>query len=245
MPETGKRIKEEFGLSDEASAIQEYSALNSAFLYPNYPLIADEVISRLNFTPQVILDIGTGLGTLALEFAQRLPAAEVFGLDISQEMLEEAQRNTREREVGNVMYISCDAHRPSFKNLSFDLVVSFGVLHHLNDLNSAFSGIKNLLKPRGVACIYDLRKDAPWDLVSKIAKEMSPLHRKAFLESIEESFDEAHLKNILQGFGLADFSVSFPKYSRKTLVKNKELLRNSKFRGERFNRILIECILKK
>ncbi|MFH1457810.1 MAG: methyltransferase domain-containing protein [Candidatus Omnitrophota bacterium] len=243
--EAGKKISEEFGLLDEASAVKEYSALNSVFMYPNYPLIADEVLSRLNFTQGRILDIGTGLGTLALEFAKRLPQAEIIGVDISQEMLQEAQKNACARQLGHVKFIPCDAHKFCFRDLSFDLAVSFGVLHHLNDLKAVFSGIKTLLKPGAVAYIYDLRKDAGQDIVSEITRGMSPLQARAFLESVKESFDEPHLENVLKDAGFSAYSFSCPKYSRRTLMKNKEMLRNSRFTGERFNRILWECFLKK
>jgi ubiquinone/menaquinone biosynthesis C-methylase UbiE len=245
MQKISKKIKEEFGLSDEASAVKEYSALNSDFMYPNYPLIADELLSRLTFTPARILDMGTGPGTLAIEFAKRLSQAEIIGVDISDEMLQEAQKNARAQKTGSVKFVSCDVHRFCFKDSSFDLIVSFGVLHHLSDIQAVFSGIKALLKPDTAAYIYDLRKDAPRDIVSELALGMGPLHRKAFLESVKESFDESYLRNILKDTNFSEHSFSRPQYSRKTLIKNKEMLRNSKFIGERFNRILIECALRK
>lgn len=245
MPEAGKRIKEEFGLADEAMAVQEYRALNCAVMYPNYPLIADEVLSRLNPVPGRILDIGTGLGTLAIEFAKRLTQAEIIGADISAEMLQEAQKKASGQKLRHLKFISCDVHQFCLKDSSFDLVVSFGVLHHLHDLQAVFSGVRSLLRPGGVAYIYDLKKEAPREVVSEIAAGMSPLHRKAFLESVDESFGEEHLKNILGHAGFSAYSLSSPKYSRSTLIKNKEMLRQSPFIGERFNRILLECVLRK
>lgn len=244
MPEAGKKIKEEFGLQDEAQAVQEYSTLISAVMYPNYPLIADEVLSRLQRMPGRILDIGTGLGTLAMEFAKRLPQSQILGVDLSIEMLQEAQKKASEKS-SHLKFIACDVHKFCLQDLSFDLVVSFGVLHHLHDLEAVFSGVRSLLGPGGVAYIYDLKKEAQPDIVSEIAAVMSPLHRKAFLESVEESFSEDHLRNTLAHAGFSAYSLSSPKFSRSTLIKNKEVLRQSSFLGERFNHILWECCLKK
>lgn len=245
MPETGKKIKEEFGLTDESAAVKEYGVLNSDFMYANYPLIADEIISRLNLAQGAILDIGTGLGTLAMELAKRLPQAVIWGVDISEEMLKQARKNADEKKANNIRFLACDVHKMPFRDLSFDLIVSFGVLHHLRDVRPVFSGMKDALKPGGAAYVYDLKRDAPEDIVSEIASVMSPLQRKAFLESVEESLKESHLENILQASGFSEYALLTPQYSRKTLIKNKDLLRSSKFMGERFNKILFECFLKK
>ncbi|MFH0826270.1 MAG: class I SAM-dependent methyltransferase [Candidatus Omnitrophota bacterium] len=244
MPEPGKKIKEEFGLQEEAQAVQEYSALINAVMYPNYPLIADEVLSRLQTTPERILDIGTGLGTLATEFAKRLPRAQMIGVDLSMEMLQEAQRKAS-GQYAHLKFIACDVHKPCLKIESFDLVVSFGVLHHLHDLEVVLTGVRSLMGPGGVAYIYDLKKEAHPDTVSEIALGLSPLHRKAFLESVDESFSEDRLRNALAHAGFSAYSLSSLKFSRSTLVKNKEMLRQSSFLGERFSSILWECCLKK
>jgi len=244
MPETGKKIKEEFGLEDEAQAVQEYSALNSAVMYPYYPLIADEVLSRLQRMPERILDFGTGLGTLAMEFAKRLPKVQVLGADLSIEMLKEAQKKALEKTT-NLKFIACDVHKFCLKIESFDLVVSFGVLHHLHDLEAVLLGVRSLLGSSGIAYIYDLKKKADPDIVSEIAVAMSPLHRKAFLESVEEALSEDYLRDTLAHAGFSAYSLSSPKFSRSTVIKNKEVLRQSSFLGERFNRILVECVLRK
>ena len=88
MQRESKKIKEEFGFDSEAEAVKEYHSLNREFMHLNYPLIADEIISRLNLEKGTILDIGTGLGSLAFEFARRLPQAKVYALDIELELEE-------------------------------------------------------------------------------------------------------------------------------------------------------------
>ena len=240
----GKRIKEEFGLQDEAQAVQEYSALNSEVMYPNYPLIADEVLLRLGFIPARILDLGTGLGTLAIEFAKRLPQAKILGLDISPEMLQAAGKRAPEKYKG-LRFVSGDVHKCCLKDSLFDLIVSFGVLHHLHDLRAFFLNVFTPLKSGGAAFIYDLKKEAPAEIVAEIASGMNPLHQKAFLESQKESLDRAHLESFLKDIPFSTYALSQPRYSRSTLIKNKEMLRQSSFLGERFNSILWECFLKK
>lgn len=245
MTKESKKIKEEFGLESEALAVKEYSLLNRDFMYPNYPLISDEIVSKLNLNKSFILDIGTGLGSLAFEFAKRLTSSQVYGIDISQDMLKEAKRLVTEKKVSNLNFIFGDVHNLEFKDEFFDLVVSFGVLHHLKDLRLALSEIKRVLKKEGSAFIYDLRKDAPLNAIWEIAKEMSPVQQAAFLESVREAVETPYIEGILKDLRIQEYSLSSPEYSRQTIIKNKNLLRESKFLGKKFNEILVEIYFRK
>ncbi len=245
MQRESKKIKEEFGFDSEAEAVKEYHSLNRDFMYLNYPLIADEIISRLKLEKGTILDIGTGLGALAFEFARRLPQAKVYALDISPEMLAEAKRIAQETRIDNVELVCGDAHKLEFADVYFDLVVSFGILHHLRDIRLLFSEVKRVLKEKGVAYIYDLRKDAPEDIVSEVASGMNSAQKRAFLESVKEAFITAELEKILHNLGFSEFSLSSPKFSRRTIIKNMDLLKKSKLVGNRFNRIILEGFLRK
>ncbi len=71
MDRENKKMSEEFGLSSESEAVKEYVRMNRDVMYSNYPLIADEIIMKPNREKSCILDLGTGLGSLAREFAKR------------------------------------------------------------------------------------------------------------------------------------------------------------------------------
>ena len=245
MIKESKKIKEEFGFESEVQAVKEYGFLNRDFMYFNYPLIAGQVISGLNLEKKLILDVGTGLGSLAFEFAKRLPRAYVYGLDISQEMLREAEKAALDNNISNLKFTLGDVHSLEFEDNFFDLVVSFGVLHHLKDVKLAFSEIKRVLKEGGCAFIYDLRKEAAQDTVSEIASQMPLSHKQAFLESIRESLGGSFIDSILKDLNVSDYSLSQPRYSRQNIIQNKELLKKSKLLGKRFNEILIQIYFRK
>lgn len=243
--EKSKKIGEEFGLASEAEAVKEYSLLNKDIMYPNYPLIASELILTLNLNQVRIVDIGTGLGSLAFEFAKRLTSSKVYGIDISGDMLKEAKSRKVRENISNVEFKRADAQRLGFEDNFFDLVVSFGVLHHIKDIKKVFLEITRVLKAGAVAFIYDLRKDAPEEVVSEIAKHMPSLQSKAFLESVKEACEISYLENILSSLNIKEYTLSYPKFSRKALIENKDILRMSKFMSREFNKLLVQIKITK
>lgn len=239
-----KRIKEEFGLENEELAVKEYICLNQDFMSATYPLLADEVIARLNLRQGFILDLGTGLGSLAREFAKRLAKAKVFGIDISEEMLTKAKEFAKNENLANIEFILQDAGKLNFPENYFDLVVSYGVLHHLKDLKGMFSQLKRVLKKEGYAFLYDLRPDSPKEVIFEIAQKLPSLQSKAFLESVKESLSPDYFDSILKELGFSEYAFSTPHFSRATIVKNKAVLEKSKMLGRRFNEIILEISLK-
>lgn len=97
-----------------------------------------------------VLEIGCGIGTDAVNFARY--GANYTGIDISPKSVEiTKQRFDVYNLKGTIM--ECDIENifdyNNFKNQKFDLVYSFGVLHHIPNISKAISNIKNLLKVGG------------------------------------------------------------------------------------------------
>jgi ubiquinone/menaquinone biosynthesis C-methylase UbiE len=239
------KISEEFGLSSESEAVKEYLRMNRDIMYSNYPLIADEIIMKPNQEKSCILDIGTGLGSLAREFAKRLPAGRVYGIDISVEMLTEAHLINKSEGISNLTLILSDMNHIAFEDNVFDTIVSFGALHHLSTITKAFSEIRRVLKERGEAFLYDLRKNPPQEVVTEMADGMSPPHKRCFIESVKEGLDVSYMEAIVQGLGVTRYSLSYPTYSRATVVKNKSVLQTFRLLGKRFNQLFVMIYLQK
>jgi SAM-dependent methyltransferase len=100
-----------------------------------------------------VLEIGAGLGTDLSMFARH--GARVIDLDLSGQHLTLAQENFRLRGLKG-SFILHDAENLPFKNDSFDVVYTNGVLHHLPNTPKAVKDIHRVLRPGGrvIAMFY-------------------------------------------------------------------------------------------
>ena len=95
---------------------------------------------------QKVLEVGVGQGTDLVQFAKG--GADVFGIDITQRHLDLATRNFELRGLHAGLQRATAAAIP-FADNTFDLVYSFGVLHHTNDTVRCISECHRVLKPGG------------------------------------------------------------------------------------------------
>jgi len=94
-----------------------------------------------------VLEVGCGIGTAAQSFAEN--GAIYTGIDISDYSIELAKKRFNLFDLNGSLLVH-DIEQPFQQPFQpFDLVYSFGVLHHTPDINTAIKNIYNCLKPRG------------------------------------------------------------------------------------------------
>lgn len=95
------------------------------------------------------LDVGTGAGALAIALAPLV--AEVVGVDVDAELLDEARR----RSPPATAYLEADAVALPFDAGAFDLVGSAGMLHHMPHPDRALAEMARVLRPGGTMLVGD------------------------------------------------------------------------------------------
>ena len=85
-------------------------------------------------TPARILEVGTGTGAGARLIAECYPEAEVVGVDLSPDMVEEARRLLPPELASRVRFAVADASALPFPPGSFDLVVLLNMIPFFGEL---------------------------------------------------------------------------------------------------------------
>ena len=100
--------------------------------------------------PNSILDIATGTGDLALQFAATIPAGNIVGLDLSEGMLSVARKKVEGKPISEkVRFVKGDSENLPFEDNSFDAItVSFGI-RNFETLEKGLAEILRVLKPKG------------------------------------------------------------------------------------------------
>ena len=156
-------------------------------------------------TGEVCIDLGSGRGTDVLRMAESVgETGFVYGVDISDGMLEKARRNAEKFGVTNVRFVRSELENLEFPDKIADLVISNCTLNHAADKQAVWNEIHRILKKGGRFVISDIyattaiaeeyRNDAVavaecWAGSVTRAEYMQQLEKAgfAFVEIIEES----------------------------------------------------------
>ena len=94
-----------------------------------------------NMTNKKVLEIGCGIGTDATNFARN--GAIYTGVEISNESLQVAKKRFEVFGlIGNLVRGNCENLEQILEIQTFDLIYSFGVLHHTPDISMALQSLK-------------------------------------------------------------------------------------------------------
>ena len=129
------------------------------------------------------LEVGAGTGYFSLHLLMSGVVARATCTDISPGMVEALEHNA-ERLGLEVEALIADAERLPFEDESFDIVVGHAVLHHLPDLEQAFSEFHRVLKPGGTI-VFAGEPSRVGDRIAGVPKRaataVAPLWRAALL----------------------------------------------------------------
>jgi SAM-dependent methyltransferase len=91
-------------------------------------------LDSLEEAPRRALDLGTGTGKGAIFVAERFPAADVVGVDLSPEMIAEARRVLPPGLAERVRFEVADAAELPFEDGAFDVVVLLNMIPFFPEL---------------------------------------------------------------------------------------------------------------
>ena len=106
--------------------------------------------------PKSILDVATGTGDLAIQFAEKTNADRIVGLDLSEGMLSVARKKVSGKPiVKKIEFVQADSEALPFAENTFDAItVSFGI-RNFENLEKGLSEIFRVLKNGGVFVVLE------------------------------------------------------------------------------------------
>lgn len=148
---------------------------------------------------ELILDLGCGTGRASLPFAKQ--GSTVIGLDISEEMVKKARDKSFAQGLQeHTDYLVGDAENPPFTSRSFNVVIAFGVLHHVPKPQDVLKEISRLMKPGGYYFGHENNQTILrplFDLTMKISKlwdEEAGNHPLISTKNLKKWSKEANMK---------------------------------------------------
>lgn len=114
------------------------------FVEPHIPAFANFP----QWTGRDVLEVGCGIGTAAVDFIRS--GASYTGVDLSEESIDIARKRLSVFGLSGQL-ITCDAERlAEYVPLdAFDLVYSFGVIHHSPNQRAIVEGIRKVVRRNG------------------------------------------------------------------------------------------------
>lgn len=148
-----------------------------------------------------VLDIGTGTGHTAFALASRV--ANVTGIDLTPEMLSEAEGLRAARGHSNVRFCVADIHRLPHPDGAFPRVTCRRAAHHFSDIEQAVAEMARVLAPGGRLVIDD-RSVPDDDFVDACMNDLDRLHDPSHVRQ----YRPGEWCRLLEGAGLVVDTVS-------------------------------------
>ena len=186
--------------------VEEFS--NQAVVFTKIKAHYDSVETIIEMSEvskkQHVLDMACGSGIMTTAFATK--AKNVIGLDITQAMLDEAEKKRLENKLTNVEFHLGNVESLPYTDESFDIVFTRYSFHHFLEPQKVLEEMIRVCKKGGKIIIVDVALESKYDKAyNEMERLRDPSHTKAL------TFDEFSIllsHKALQGHKQSSYEVT-------------------------------------
>ena len=152
-------LAEQLELSDHKQKVAKvYNLAAAGYDQPAlrfFPRVAGRLVKLARIREgDNVLDAGTGTGMAACAAAERVGrGGQVIGVDIGEEILEQARRKTDGLPDRSISFLYGDMENLDFPGECFDVVLSASTLFFLPDMSAGLREWQRVLKPGGCVAV--------------------------------------------------------------------------------------------
>ncbi len=139
-----------------------------------------------------VLEFGCGRGAGARLILKAFRPSVIHAMDLDAKMVGKVRTYLSEKELTRIRLYAGDVQNIPFNDATFDLVFSFGILHHVIDWRSSLTEIARVLKKEGLYILEELYPSLYQNVIT----------RRVLLHPEVDRFESNDLKEAMEQAGL-------------------------------------------
>jgi len=154
---------------------------------------------------EIVVDLGAGAGMDSFLAANAVgPAGRIYGLDLTEDMLQRARRNAAEGNYTHVAFEQADIERLPLPNSAADVAISNCVINLVPDKPAAFAEIFRVLRPGGRLSIADIVLRGESTVIRAFREKSGP---EAWCACVSGALEEQDYLSAIRAVGFTDLKI--------------------------------------
>jgi ubiquinone/menaquinone biosynthesis C-methylase UbiE len=150
-----------------------------------------------------VLDVGTGTAQIPLELCRQRPGSQVLAIDLSQHMLDVAQRNIKRSGLERQIQLErVDGKQLPYAAGRFVAVISNSIIHHIPQPRFVLEELVRLVAPGGLIFVRDVLRPSDDETVQRLvntyAADANPRQRQMFDDSLRAALSLEEIRDLVR-----------------------------------------------
>jgi 2-polyprenyl-3-methyl-5-hydroxy-6-metoxy-1,4-benzoquinol methylase len=153
-----------------------------------------------SFSPNNILDAGSGIGYYSQELNKLFPQASVYGIDIDKYKLDFCKNIVKDRQLKKIEFNFKNLEQDTLPANKYDLIVNIDVLEHVRDYQHILKKFYSAMAKKGYLYIHTPQ-------VNQVRIFKKYFSNWSHEEHVREGFDKQDMAALLKHIGFSSIEI--------------------------------------